>query len=371
MQRLILFLLALTVFTLSCHKKKKEEAKREFPVEVQAAIKKDAPIFIESVGHIESINSVEVKSRVDGELTGVYFKEGDYVKKGDLLFTIDPRPFEAKLKQTQGVLEENIANLALAEDKVLRYAALVKEEYFSEIDYEQLTTNVQTTKGAIKQNEGEVEEAALNLEYCWIYSPINGKTGILQIDYGNLIKANDSAIITINQIEPIYVTFSVPEINFPKIMKYHNQNPLKVWVSFDHFKEGHIEGCLELIDNTVDKNTGQIKLRGIFDNLDKQLWPGLFVRSRLILYWMSDAILIPFEAVVMTQSGPIVYVLKEGGNTVELRKLKLGQREDDNIIVLDGVKENEKVVIDGQINLSDGSTVKIQKAPKQKKVRLE
>lgn len=362
------------IFSLasSCHKKKKEEAKREFPVEIQTAVKKNSPIFIETIGHVESVNSVEVKSRVDGELTGVYFKEGDYVKKGDLLFTIDPRPFEAKLKQTQGTLEENVANLALAEDKVLRYAALVKEEFFSEIDYEQLTTNVLTTKGAIKQNEGEVEEAALNLEYCWIYSPIQGKTGILRIDYGNLIKANDSnAIITINQIEPIYVTFSVPEINFPKIMKYHNQSPLKVWVSFDQFKEGHIEGCLELVDNTVDMNTGQIKLRGIFDNLDKQLWPGLFVLSRLVLYWMSDAIIIPFEAVVMTQSGPIVYVLKEGGNTVELRKLKFGQREDDNIIVLDGVKENEKVVIDGQLNLSDGSTVKVQKAPKQKKVRME
>ena len=366
-----LTLLLFILLSVSCHKKKKQQPVPIFPVNVQEVQAKNSPIFIETVGHVDSIKAVKIKSRVEGELNGVYFEEGDYVKKGDLLFTIDPRPFEAKLKEAEGVLEENIANLALAEDKVVRNRPLVKEEYISEVDFEQLTTTVETTKAIIKQNEGQLQEAALNLEYCWIYSPINGKTGILQIDYGNLIKPNDdNPIITINQIEPIYVTFSIPEVHFPSIMKYHSEaDPLKVWVTYDDFLEGHVEGCLELIDNEVDIKTGQIKLRGIFDNLDHHLWPGIFMRTRLILTWMDNAIVIPFQAVLITQSGPVVYVLKEG-NTVEKRNVKLGQREDDNIIVLEGVHENEKIVTDGQVNLSPGATVKVQKAAKKKKVKL-
>ncbi len=354
-KKYILLILSLSFMFFSCHKKKKEPM-QVFPVKTVCSIKKDAPIYIENIGHVEPVMKIDVRSRVDGILQEVFFKEGEEVKKGDIIFTIDPRNYKAELDKQEGLLQENTANFTLAKDKVIRYKDLYKDEYISAIDYETILTNYTKYDAIIKQNEADLDNAKANLSYCWIYSPIDGKTGILNYDKGNLIAKDDTTpIISINQIKPIYVTFFVPEKDLIKIQKYVRDD-LKILATFDDFTKDSIEGELNLIDNEIDQNTAMIKIRGIFKNEDKRLWPGLFVRTRLILTIKKDAIIIPFQAIQLTPDGPVVFVVKDN-DTVEMKKVVLGQREDNNIIVESGIGENEKVVIQGQINLLDGSKI--------------
>ncbi len=349
------------VLLIGCSKQKEPPAPPVFPVKIATAEQKDMDIFIEGLGHVESMTSIDIRSRIEGELMGIFFKQGAEVKKGDLLFTVDPKPYQASLLQAQGALEQSMANLAISEEKVKRYKTLAKDEYYSQIDYETLQSNFAANTGLVQQNKGQVDSAMINLDYCWIYAPIDGLTGILQIDYGNLVRADDTKpMITLNQMDPIFVTFSVPEIQLPQIQKWvrKSEKPLKVQTAYESFKDEIFEGSLYLLDNTVDANTGMIKLRGLFDNKERALWPGQFIRTRLLLYTLKNAIVIPYSAVQMTINGPTGFVAKEN-NTVEQRSLKLGQRQEDTIIVLEGVKAGEKIVTDGQINLSDGIKISV------------
>ena len=295
------------IFLSSCHGKKPAiPSTPVYPIQITEAATRDVPIFIEALGHVDSITSINIFSRVEGELTGIYFKQGQEVKKGDLLFTIDPKLYQASLKQAQGALEQSLANLTLSEEKVKRYRLLAKDEYYSQIDYESLQADMAANLALVKENQGQVDGASINLDYCWIYAPIDGMTGILQIDYGNLI----------------------------------------------------FEGCLYMLDNTVDAKTGMISLRAIFENKNRELWPGQFIRNRIILQTMKDAVVIPYTAIQITQKGPIVFALK-ADMTVEQRSVKLGQRMDEQVIVLEGVKGGERIVLEGQINLRNGSKVRI------------
>ena len=356
----IFFLLILSaVLNLGCSKKQVTKKEIAYPVQIATSQKKDSPIFSDNIGHVESITSVDIRSRIEGQLMDVHFSEGDYVKKGDLLFTIDPRPYKANLDKAIGLLDESVANLYIAKDRFIRNKDLIKDEYISQLDFETLTADVAKNEALVKQNQANVDNAELNLEYCYIYSPFKGKTGILQIDKGNMIYPNSNKqIITLNQIAPIYVTFYLPEKELPRIQKYNKICPLKLKVAFEDLDLDSIDGTLHMIDNEVDAETGMIKLRGIFNNLDKDLWPGKFVKTRLIITTEKDAIVIPFKAVVLTSKGPTVFVIKED-NKAELRNVKLGQREQNNIIILSGIKDNEKVVVDGQLNLKAGSKVNI------------
>jgi multidrug efflux system membrane fusion protein len=351
---LVFALLLLT----SCHKKAAVPPPPAYPVQITEAKTQDMPIYIEALGHVQSITSINIYSRIEGELTGVFFQQGQEVKKGDLLFTIDPKPYQAALKQAQGALEQSLANLALAEEKVKRYRMLAKDEYYSQIDYETLQSDMAANAALVKENQGQVDSANINLDYCWIYAPIDGMTGILQIDYGNLICVNcNSPLVTLNQMAPIFVTFNVPEFQLPRIQKAYKDKTLKVEAAYEDFKSGDIfEGKLYMLNNQVDAQTGMIALRAIFDNADRELWPGQFIRNRLILSTMKDAVVIPYTCVQLTQTGPIVFAVKDD-MTVEQRTVKLGQRTEDQIIVLDGVKGGEKIVYEGQINLFTGSKV--------------
>ncbi len=353
------YILCLTLLLLGCQPKKEALPTPFFPVRTAVAEMRDTPIFIESLGHVEPMIAIDVRSRIEGELTGVYFKQGQEVKKGDLLFTIDPRPYEAILHQEQGKLSQNLALFALAEEKLKRYKTLVQDEYYSQMDYETLQSNFASTSGLVQQNQGEVERAALDLEYCWIYAPIDGMMGILQIDLGNLVSADgQKPLVTLNQMAPIYVTFSVPEIQLPQIQKWsrHKQSPLTVLAAYESFQEETFEGSLTILDNGVDPKTGMIRLRATFENGRRELWPGQFVRTRLCLHTEEGAILIPQSAIQGTIKGPIAFVVGED-NRVELRKVQLGQKLEDRIIVLEGIREGEKVVVEGQINLFDGALV--------------
>ena len=326
------------------------------------AAAKEAPIFLEALGHVDSITSIEIRSRIEGELTGVYFTQGQEVKKDDLLFTIDPRPYEASLREAQAALEENLAILALAEEKVKRYRILAKDEYYSQIDYETLQSDYAAAAASVKQNQAQVDKALINLDYCWIYAPIDGRTGILQVDFGNLVGAAggqpSEPLITLNQMDPIFVTFSLPEFQLPQIQKADRQKSLKVLAAYEDFSQDVFEGKLFMLDNEVDPCTGMIKLRALFENGSRQLWPGQFIRTRLVLYTMPDAVQIPYTAIQLTQAGPVVFVVKDN-LTVEQRSVKLGQREDDQVIVLEGVRAGEEIAVEGQLNLYAGAHVYI------------
>ncbi|HSX26959.1 MAG TPA: efflux RND transporter periplasmic adaptor subunit [Chlamydiales bacterium] len=351
------------VLLCGCHSKKKETPIPTFAIRVATAQIQDIPIFVEGLGHVDSMTSIEIRSRIEGELTGVYFVQGKEVKKGDLLFTIDPKPYEAALKQAKGTLEQSLADLAISEEKVKRYKMLAKDEYYSQIDYETLQANFAANIGLVEQNQAQVDSAAINLDYCWIYAPIDGLTGLLQIDFGNLVSADgQQEMITLNQMDPIFVTFSIPEIQLPKVQKWIKKNgdPLKVMAAYEDFTEETFEGKLYMVDNTVDNQTGMIKLRGIFDNQSRGLWPGQFIRTRVQLYVEKNAIVMPYTAVQLTLTGPVVFIVKED-NTIEQRTIKLGQRQDDNVIVLEGVKAHETVVTEGQLNLYTGAKVSIKK----------
>lgn len=359
MQRLI-FIFSLFTLLSSCHKKTAEKKIPAYPVRICIAEEKLSPIYIEALGHVQSINSVNIYSRIEGELTGVFFKQGQEVKQNDLLFTIDPKPYEAALKKALGNLEESLADLALAEEKVKRYLTLTKDEFYSQIDYETLQTNMAILKGQVVANQAEVDTAKINLDYCNIYAPIDGMLGILNIDFGNLICVScQNPIITLNQMAPIFVTFSVPENQLYLIQKALKKNTIKVLAAYKDFSSDVFEGSLYMLDNQVDAGTGMIKLRAIYENTNRELWPGQFVRNRLILE-EKNSVVIPFTAVQMTQTKPVVFVVKED-STVEQRVVKLGQRMDDSVIVLEGIKAGEKIVLEGQLNLFNGTRIYIAK----------
>lgn len=352
------WLILLLIFSIGCHKKSKAPATPVYPVKITKSIQKKSPIFIETLGHVDSITSIQLKSRIEGELVGVHFKQGDEVNKGDLLFTIDPRPYEAELRDAKAQLEQNEANLALAGEKVKRYRTLAKDEYYSQIDYETLQSNFAATSALVEQDRAKVDSALINLNYCWIYAPIDGMMGLLQVDFGNLVANDGSTLSTLNQMAPIYVTFSIPEFQLHRIQKYRREGTLKVLSAYENFQGEVFEGDLYMIDNEVDKKTGMITLRALYKNDHRELWPGQFVRTRLVLYEIPDAVIIPYTALQLTQKGPVVFVVKPG-NTVEQREVTLGQREDENIIITKGIKAGETVVLEGQLNLFNGAKVSI------------
>lgn len=354
MKKWIFLLMILT----ACHKKESAFVSPAYPVKVGVAAQKEAPVYIEALGHVDSITAVQIKSRIEGELTGVFFIQGQEVKKNDLLFTIDPRPYQATLKEAEATLDQNLANLALATEKVKRYRTLANDEYYSQIDYETLQANYTATAALVEQNRAQVDSASLNLNYCWIYAPIDGMMGILQIDLGNLVANNGGVLTTLNQMAPIYVTFAIPEFQLSQIQKYRGKNTLQVMATYEDFSEESFKGELFMIDNAVNANTGMITLRALFENNKRELWPGQFIRTRLILYTIPNAVVIPYAAVQLTQKGPVIFVVK-GDNTVEQREVKLGQREGEQIVVLQGLEAGTKIVTEGQLNLFAGAKVAV------------
>lgn len=318
----------------------------------------EAPLYLEYVGHVEPLVSVSVRPQVEGVITAKYFTEGQEVKAGDLLMTIDSRPYEAALAKAEATLALSIANLKYAEQTARRYASLVKEDYVSQLDYAQYITNVLTSEATIDQNRADIETAKINLDYCFIKAPMDAVASILTVDVGNLVQNGDStALFTLNQIQPIYVSFYIPENDLPKIQNLSKQKLLKTQV-FLKQNAAPIEGDLTLINNAVDEKTGTILLRATFTNEDKALWPGEFVDVRLILGTVKEAILLPAKAIQIGPTGPFVYVIN-ADNTVTIRPVKKGQREGDKNLIESGLNAGEKIVLEGQLNLYPGAKVEI------------
>lgn len=348
----------LVLLILTTCQKKEEKTTPVFQVEVMPTVK-DVDLYKTYVGNVQPFLQVEVKAQVEGEITGAYFKEGQTVQKGDLLFTIDPRPYVAQLQKAKGALAESMANLRYAEDVVKRNVSLAEKDYVSQLQYDQYLTNVLSYKGQIEQNEADIDTAKINLSYCKIHSPMEAVTGKIQIQVGNLIEnAGSTPLITLNQITPIYTYFSVPQRDLPFIMQLHKEKPLKVRANLGKDNTFAFEGMLDLIDNQVNDQTGSIWLRGVFQNEDKLLWPGEFVDVRLYTESKQDAMLVPTEAVTLGQKGKYVFIIKPD-LTAKLRYVQAGQRLDEMTLIESGIKPSDQVVVKGQINLANGTKVKI------------
>ena len=362
---LFISFLLLTTIISACSAKPQPPQKPPVPVTAATVIKKTVPVQLKTIGNVEAYSAVAVKSQIGGVLTQVHFREGQDVQKGALLFTIDPRPYEAELKKAEANLAKDTAQFENARLEAKRYEELVRKGYVAQSQYDQLRTNADSLEAAVNAGNALVENARLQLRYCYIYSPINGRTGNLLANEGNLIKANaDTPMVTINQIRPVCVTFSAPEQYLSDIKKYMSAGKIKVAVSITKGEAHPVEGFLTFVDNAVDMGTGSIKLKATFGNEKSRLWPGQFVDVVMTLTTQPNAFVVPSQAVLTGQQGQYVFIIKDD-LSVENRPVIISGTIDDEAIVEKGLQPGDKVVTDGQLRLIPGAKVEI-KTPAEK-----
>jgi len=337
-----------------------KSAQRQVPVTADVAKLKDIPKEIRAIGNVGSFATVSIKARVSGELQKVHFKEGQDVARGTLLFTIDPQPFQASLREALARLEKDKALAAKAEDDYRRYENLLQRGSISREQYDQVRANLGALRATIQADEAVVENARVQLGYTSIYSPISGRTGSLLIDQGNMIKANDDnkSLVVIEQIQPIYVNFSVPESNLPEIMGRFKKETLVVTVMPESTTATVEKGRLTFIDNSVDPKTGSISLKGTFDNKNRQLWPGQFVNVVLTMGDLKDVVTVPSQAVQNGANGPYVFTITPE-NKVEYKQVSAGISYNGETVIEKGILAGEKVVTDGHLRLTPGASVEI------------
>jgi len=356
-----------TIFLAGCSGKKAEQPKMmpAVPVTVGVVGQKTVPVQLRAIGNVEAFSTVGIKAQINGTLAKVHFTEGQDVKKGSLLFTIDPRPFEAALKQSEAALARDRAQFENAKKDSSRYADLVRKGYVSQEQYEQFRTNAEALESVVQADMAQIESAKIQLGYCSIHAPISGRAGSLLLHEGNLVKANaDTPMVVINQIQPIYISFSVPEQYLPDIKKYSAAGKLKVEAVVPGDETHQVQGELSFVDNTVDIATGTIKLKGVFANTDKRLWPGQFTNVFITLTSLRDAVVAPTQALQTGQEGQYVFVVKQD-NTVEQRKVAAGISFADETVVEKGLAPGEQVVTDGQMRIMPGAKVEIRKPGRQ------
>ncbi len=359
--RIVFFILSFLflAFFSACGGKEQPPQRPPVPVTAAAVIQKTVPVQLNAIGNVEAYSTVSVKSQIGGVLTRVHFKEEQDVNKGHPPFTIDPRPYEAALKQAEANLAKDTTQLENARVEVRRYEDLVKKGYIAQQQYDQIRTNADALEATVNADKALVENAGLQLKYCYIYSPITGRTGNLFANQGNLIKSNaDNPMVVINEIQPIYVTFSVPEQNLSEMKKYMAEGKLKIEAFLSKEDMKPEQGVLTFIDNAVDVATGTIKLKGTFANNGKRLWPGQFVNAVMTLTSQPNAIVVPTQSIQTGQKGQYVFVIKND-LTVEDRTINVGRTLNSETVIEKGLQSGEKVVTDGQLRLVPGAKVEI------------
>jgi multidrug efflux system membrane fusion protein len=359
-QTKLIAMVLLFAFVSACSSngKAKQSLHRIVPVKIGDVIQQNVPVQINGIGNVEAYNTVSVKALVGGEVTDVHFKEGQDVKQGDLLFQIDPRPYNAALKQAEAQLARDMAQAKNAEEQAKRYEILVQKDYVAKDQYDQLRANADALSAAVQADQANVENSRLQLSYCTIRAPINGRVGSVLINKGNVVKANDLAMVTINRITPIYVTFSIPEQNLSDIKKHMSSGTLKVEAIIPGEEKRPAHGVLTFINNAVDTSTGTIQLKGTFENRGHRLWPGQFVNVVLTIATQRNAVVVPTAALQTGQQGQYVFVVKPD-STVESRPVIVARSFGDLSVVTEGVHAGERVVTDGQLQLIPGTAVEI------------
>jgi multidrug efflux system membrane fusion protein len=330
------------------------------------AVQSPAPILVTAIGTVQSIATVMIKSRVDGEIAKVHFEEGQEVKEGDILFTLDDRGVRAQLQQAEANLERDRAQLERFRQEVTRQGDLARRGVASAQKLEDVTTSVAVTEATVRASEATVENARVNLNYTTIRAPITGRTGSVALKRGNVVKAVDTAaaavpLVTITQLRPIYVALTVPERYLADLRTAMAEGAVPVVVTVPSQPKAPITGTLTFIDNQVDAATGTISLKAKFPNEDDRLWPGQFVNVTLTLGVQADAVVVPSAAIQVGPNGPYVFVIRQD-STVELRLVKPDRVVGDKTVVAEGIAAGERVVVDGQLRLGNGSRVTVQGA---------
>ena len=329
------------------------------PVTVAQAEQKAMPLQFQAIGTVIAATTVQVRAQITGEMTAVHFKEGDDVRQGQVLVTLDKRPLEAALQQAQAALERDIAQAKNARAQAARYQDLQQRGIATREQVDQISSQAAALDATVNADRAAVESAKLQLDYATITSPIDGRTGLLQVHPGNLVRANDTTpIVTINRITPVYVSFALPEAQLGDLKRYMAQRELSITAQPPDEEDMRSVGKINFIDNAVDVTTGTIKVKGTFPNIDRRLWPGQFVNVTETLATDLNAIVVPAPAVQTGQQGTYVFVVKPD-QTVELRPIAVARTQGSVAVIKDGLKTGETVVTDGQLRLVPGTRVSV------------
>jgi membrane fusion protein, multidrug efflux system len=334
-----------------------QAAGQAIPVTAGTVAVEDVPVFLHGIGTVQAYNSVAIKSRVDGQIVKVEFKEGQDVKEGDLLVQIDPRGYQAALEQAQAAKQKDEANLVGAQADLERYEKLLTPGWQTRQSYDQQKAQVAQLQAGIKGDEAQINTAKINLGYTDIRSPIDGRLGARLVDKGNIVHANDNTpLVMITELRPIFVSFTLPQETLDDVHENNKQAPLVVRAYSGDGKKQLAEGKLTLIDNMIDQATGTIHLKARFDNDDERLWPGEFVSLRVILSTRRGVATVPQQTVQQGPNGHYAYVIKPD-NTVERRGVEVASIQDGVAVITKGLAAGERVVVDGQFRLTEGVRV--------------
>ena len=328
------------------------------PVTVAAATTEDVPFYIDAVGRIVAREVVSVQPQVSGRVVKIQFADGADVKAGEVLFAIDARPFQAQLNQAEANLAETQAALNLAKTNFARVENITDPRAVSRQDHDTKKNAVDIAEAQVRQNRAAVERARLDLEYCTIRAPIDGRAGQRLVDVGNIVSANNRALLVIQRLDPIYADFTVTEHDLSAVQRNMARRTLRVEAGLPDEAGEPRRGNLTFLDNAVQEGSGTVKLRATIPNADRHFWPGRFVKVRLVLDSRPQAVLVPASAPQMSATGSFVYVVKQD-STAELRPVKLGQRQGDFVVVDEGLKSGERVVVRGQLGVTPGGKVRI------------
>lgn len=357
-----LLLCLLTPGLWACSGSRSEAPVAPPPVPVSAAVvqQKTVPLVLKTIGNVEASATVSVKALVGGELLRVHFREGQEVREGDLLFTIDPRPHQAALREAQAKLARDQALLKKARDDARRYARLIQDDLISREQFDQVTATAQALEATVRADEAAVESARLKLAYCTIRSPITGRTGSLLVHQGNIVKAEDEkhVLVVIHQIQPIYISFTLPEQHLGAIQAAQAAGPVTVTAVIPGETDRPVSGRLSFVDHAVDQATGTLRLKATFPNEDRRLWPGQFVEVAVKLADDPDALVVPARAVQTGQGEQYVYTIT-AGSTVEYRAVTVKRHLEGEAVLAGGVKPGEMVVTDGHLRLTPGARVTV------------
>jgi membrane fusion protein, multidrug efflux system len=331
-------------------------------VTVVEATTQNVPKYLDEIGKNAAFESVNVTPQVGGRIVERHFQDGENLRKGQLLFVIDPRPYKAQLDSAQATLAQNKAALDLAKIQFSRDQEIIGSKAISQQDYDTKKNAVDVGEAQVEAAEAAVETAKLNLEYCYIHSPIDGRAGARLVDVGNVVQANMGSLLSIQRIDPIYATFTITERDLPEVQKEMAHGGLKAMVRLPSDQESAARtGRVEFLDNSVQNGTGTVNLRATLANTDRHFWPGQFVDVKLVLATEKGAVLIPNQATQLSQQGAFVYVIKPD-DTAELRPVKLGQRQGTDVVVTQGLNPNERVVLAGQMLVRPGGKVHVNAA---------
>jgi membrane fusion protein, multidrug efflux system len=362
----VLPLLALQITASGCNRANPQAAGPQLPppplVSVVKAQAQDVPVYLDEIGKSFAFESVTVTPQVGGRITQREFKDGADLAKGQLLFVIDPRPYQAQLDSAKGALAQAKAALELAKVEFARSSELFASKVTPKQDFDTKKSTVDVDQAQVESAEAAVETAQLNLEYCYIHSPIQGRAGARLVDVGNVVQANTTGLLLIQRLDPIYADFTITERDLLNVQKEMTRGTLKTFVRLPSDPEDRAHGGqLTFLDNTVQNGTGTVNLRATISNPDHHFWPGQFVNVRLVLATQKGAVLIPNQATQISQKGPFVYVVK-ADSTADLRLVTLGQQQGDNIVVTQGVAAGESVIVAGQMTVAPNSKVRIDTA---------